>query len=184
MIGAVNEDEEMEVALIVIFAGFVALLMLRGDKIKKSRENVLNEMIRRENHEIKKLSYISYHGGLGALPKPQKLSLFLSDEYLMLMTNKGQFAKLPFNHCCRWELFDTKVKNERPRGSMLPGMPPFSSLKREFRHFIVAKYVDAISGDENNHVLIEHDDKEQRDAIFAQLFAAWDKNRRKIAAGT
>jgi len=123
-----------------------------------------------EHKEIKEISYVSYHGGVPELSKPQKLTLALSDDELLLVTNKGERATLPMRNWLKLEKFTTSRKHDVKQRSMVLWGPFNNAMfKDQIRHFIVINYRDDQNSNPDNHVLIEHGNQDERDKIFEEI---------------
>ncbi|MFB3924757.1 MAG: hypothetical protein ACE14T_01775 [Syntrophales bacterium] len=172
----------MIIAVIVLGMTFTVLFFY-GHRVLKIRQKQLEEIGRAEHEEVREISYVSYHGGLPELPKPQKLALALSNGNLFFITNKGERAKLPMDNCLKIEKFSTLRKHDVKRRSMVL-WGPFNNImfKDHIRHFIAINYRDGRSGSSDNNVLIEHADQDQRDVIFEEISESW-KNYRHSAPG-
>lgn len=165
-----------------VLAVTLAVLFFYGHQVLKKRKEQLEDIGRREGREIKEVSYVSYHGGLPALPKPQKLTVALSEGCLFLVTDKGEKGRLPMDTWIKVEKFTTLRKHDVKQRSMIL-WGPFNNVmfKDQIRHFVVINYRG--QGDEHpdNNLLIEHGNKDQRDAIFKEINESWEHYRRSAS---
>jgi hypothetical protein len=160
------------IAVVVIL--IVSLFYFRGKRIINLSEETIKKIGCQDNQEIEQVVYVSYHGGLPQIPKPQKLAIALSGSYLLFLTIKGRAEKLPFSRWSKVEQFTTLKKHAPKQRSMLL-FGPFNNLfsKDQKRHFIVIHYEDC--NEQENHVLIEHNDLNQLREIFEKLNAKWKR---------
>ncbi len=167
----------VRIAMIVLLMTF-AVLFFYGHRALKKRRERLEEIGRSEGREIKEVSYVSYHGGLSVLSKPQKLTVALSDGCLLLVTNKGERATLPMDTWLKLEKFSTLRKHDVKQRSMIL-WGPFNNVmfKDQVRHFIVINYRDPEGDHPDNNLLIEHGSQDQRDAIFKEINESWEYYR-------
>ncbi len=158
----------LAVAAVVLTA--LTILFFRGNKLIRLREEAVRKIGSGDNEAIETLAYVSYHGGLPEIPKPQKLTIALADSYLLLLTNKGEAGKSPFARWRKVEQFTTLRKHDpRQRSMVLWG--PFNNVifKDQKRHFIVINYLDRDGRD--NRLLIETGDVKKMKEIFGKLNA-------------
>jgi hypothetical protein len=163
---------------LLVFMATAAIILVNGNRILRKRRKYIETIA--EQEEIKELAYVSYHGGFPALPKPQKLTLAVSDKVLYFVTNDGQSVRFPMPCWQKLEKFTTKRKHDVKQRSMIL-WGPFNNVmfKDQIRHFITINFVDEQSGSPDNHVLIENGNPEQCDKIFNDLDGLW-KNYRQV----
>lgn len=166
------------IAVIVMIATFI-FFFFHGNRVLKKRRKLIEEIMENEHKEIREISYVAYHGGLAELSKPQKLTLALSDDELLLVTNKGEKASLPMRNWLKLEKFTTSRKHDVKQRSMVV-WGPFNNImfKDQIRHFIVINYRDDQDGSPDNHLLIEHGNPDERDKIFKEIEIALANFRR------
>ncbi|MDD5169616.1 MAG: hypothetical protein PHN75_12415 [Syntrophales bacterium] len=160
---------------LLVFMATAAILLVNGSRILKKRRKYIETIAEQEQEEIKELAYVAYHGGFPALPKPQKLTLAVSDKVLYFVTNDGQSVKFPMPCWRKLEKFTTKRKHDVKQRSMIL-WGPFNNVmfKDQIRHFITINFLDEQGSSPDNHVLIEHGNPEQRDQIFNELNNIWN----------
>jgi hypothetical protein len=162
----------------VIVLLIMSLIYFRGNRIIEVHEKTIRKIGCQDNQKIEKVAYVSYHGGLPKIPKPQKLALALSESYILFVTNKGQAEKLPFSRWNNVEQFTTQKKHNPIRRSMIL-QGPINDLffKDQKRHIIVIHCENC--NVQKNHVLIEHNDLNQLREIFEQLSTKWKSDGRQ-----
>jgi hypothetical protein len=168
-----------------VFASFVFTLVLlvtltvffyRGNRLMKSREELLERIGSEDNEHLETLGVMSYHGGFPEIPKPQKLTIGLGNSYLVLLTNKGAVGKSPLSCWQNIEHFSILVKHDPKQRSMVLWGPLNNIMfKDRKRHFITIKYEDP-DGQENN-LLLEYSSKEKLKEIFDKLNSRWKMHR-------
>jgi hypothetical protein len=170
-------------ALIVVFFIFIAtiaIIFMNGHRVLKIRKHI-NKLAQDERDEIQEVSYVSYHGGLFSLPKPQKLTLALSDDTLFFVTNDGFSVRFPMQTWLKLEKVDTSSKDDmKGRKKVFGGSVNQTIFKDQIRFFISINFWDKYSGNADNHVLIEHGNQDQRDGIFSKINTAWQNYRGSI----
>ena len=158
----------------VVLVATFAFFFFRGHLVLKKRQARIADIAREEGKDIREISHVSYHGGLPELPQPQKLTLALAPDALVLVSNRGQKVALPMREFMKLEKFTTKRKHDvKQRSMVLWG--PFNNImfKDQVRHFIVINYRRNGSGDADNHVLIESGTPGERDKVFAEIEKAF-----------
>lgn len=162
--------------LIMAAAVMLSLLILfyRGNKKLAFNKTVLENTARINHIDINNMVNVSYHGGYPHIPKPQKMYIGLSDEYLLLLTNEGATGKIYFD---KWNKIDKFTIRKEPdlKGRSIVLWGPFVSLlnKASIRHFVFVNYQD-INGQENN-ILIEHNDISKVQEIFERFSTSWEQ---------
>ncbi len=154
----------------IVFAAALVVIFIRGHRILKKREKRLEEIAREEQRDVRKLAYVAYHGGHPDLPVPQKLTAALTEDALVLVTNRGDKTVLPMQDWVKLEKFTTKRKHDvKQRSMVLWG--PFNNVmfKDQIRHFIVVNYRHGRNEDPDNHILIELGNPDERDKVFAEI---------------
>ncbi len=144
------------------------IIIYRGNRQIKCRDTILENMARIDNNEIEHIGYVSYQGGYPPIPKPQKLNIALSDDYLLMVTKEGIKGKVDYSRWIKCDKFTTK-KNPDLRGKSVVLWGPFLGifLKPKIRHFMVINYLD-VNREENN-ILIECKDLSELDLINEKL---------------
>lgn len=164
-----------------MFASFIFALVLlatfsvffyRGNKILKLREEQLEKFGSEDNEKVESLATMSYHGGFPEIPKPQKLTVGLGENYLVFLTSKGDFGKSSLSSWTNVEQFSILVKADSKQKSMVLYGPLNNIMfKDRQRHFITIKYQDR-DGQENN-ILLEYGNAEKLKEIFEKLKSRW-----------
>jgi len=164
----------MKAALLVCAVALAILCFLwyRGNRVLRRRDSFLEHIREVEQTELEYLDCIHYHGGLPEIPKPQKLNIAVSGAYLLLFSNAMRFGKVPFDRWHETEVFTTKRKQDPARLSIVT-WGPWSQLVRKdiVRHFMVIHYID--SENQDNHLLLEHPDRERLKELHERLSTAW-----------
>jgi len=161
-------------AVVVAYLGFLGY---RGKQALRRRESFFQHTCEIDKTELEYLGYISYHGGLPEIPKPQKLNIAVSKDYLMLFSQATRFGKVAFDRWHEIETFATKSKQEAVKQSlMLCGPLPHLLHKKEMvRHFIVVHYTDAEN--QENLLLIEHPNQERLKELHERLSSAYKNSQ-------
>ncbi len=148
----------------------------RGKQVLRRRESFFQRIRESDKTELEYLGYISYHGGLPEIPKPQKLNIAVSKDYLLLFSNTTRFGKVAFGRWHEIETFTTKRKQD-PRKQSLVLWGPLSHLlhKDTVRHFIVIHYID--TENQENHLLLEHPDQERLKELYERLSSAYKNSQ-------
>jgi hypothetical protein len=169
---------ETVVIIFTIASAWIAVLVHKGNKVVQRQEKLLKEIGAGDDKVIEPLSIVSYHGGFSELPIPQKLNIAVSDEYLLLSTNRGEYGKLPFRSWKKIEKFTTLRKHD-PKDRSMVLFGPFNNLlfKDSNRHFIAINHEDSAGQDSN--LLIEHGSVDRLDEIFEKLGSSYRKYRLK-----
>jgi hypothetical protein len=156
------------VLVCAVAAASLGFLGYRGNRTLRRRELFLQHMREIDNTELEYLGYISYHGGLPEIPKPQKLNVAVSKDYLLLFSNSTSFSKVAFDRWHSIDTFTTKRKQD-PRKKSLILWGPYTHLlhKDVLRHFIVIPYVDLEN--QENHLLLEHSSSEGAKELWERL---------------
>jgi len=165
---------ETFVIIFTIASGWIAILVHKGNKVVKRQQELIDQLAARDGTTIEQLSYVSYHGGFPDIPTPQKVNISLSDDYLVLATNKGECGKLPFSSWKKIETF-TSLRKHDPKDRSMVLFGPFNNLlfKDTMRHFIVINHEDCMGQD--NNLLIEHKDPKICGDIFRKLDSGFRK---------
>ena len=164
------------VLVCAVAAASLGFLGYRGNRTLRRRELFLQHMREIDNTELEYLGYISYHGGLPEIPKPQKLHIAVSRDYLLLFSNTTRFGKVAFDRWREIETFTTKRKQD-PRKQSIVLWGPLSHLlhKDIVRYFIVINYIDMEN--QENHLLLEHPDQERLKEIYERLSSAYKNSQ-------
>jgi len=158
--------------IIVIVSAVFVFFYYRGNRVLKLYEDTLKRIGIEENDQIDQLGYVSYHGGLPEIPRPQKLTIATSGRHLILITNQGEVGRSLFSQCRKIEYFTSFKKGEPKQQSMMIWGPLNPLLfKDQRRHFIVIYYRDSRSQD--NHILLEHSKLNELKEIFTKIDARW-----------
>jgi hypothetical protein len=159
---------ETFVIVFTIASGWIAFLVHKGNKVVKRQQELIDQLAARDGTTIERISCVSYHGGFPEIPTPQKVNISLSDGYLVLATNKGEFGKIPFSSWKKIESFASLRKHD-PKDRSMVLFGPFNNLlfKDTMRHFIVINHEDSMGQD--NNLLIEHKDPKICEEIFRRL---------------
>lgn len=151
------------------------VLTIRGDKKVKDKKKIFEEIKLKMKISAEILAFLSYHGGVPLIPKPQKLNVALADDGLLLFTNQGASGKIDFSCCKKVEKFSTR-KNPDLKGKSIVLWGPFVGLflRPKIRHFIVVKYKD-MRGLENN-LLLEAGDNKELESVFRKIYNGYNTN--------
>lgn len=165
---------ETAVIIITIASAWIAILVHKGNKVVKKQQELIDRISATDGKAIEQLSIVSYHGGFPDIPVPQKVHVSLSDDYLVLATNKGEYGKVPFSTWNKIETFTTNRKHD-PRDRSMVLFGPLNNIlfKDTVRHFIVINYDDKTGSD--NNLLIEHKDPKTCEELFSKLNSAFRK---------
>ncbi len=148
----------------------------RGKQALQRRESFFQHIRETDKTELEYLGYISYHGGLPEIPKPQKLHIAVSRDYLLLFPNTTRFGKVAFDRWREIETFTTKRKQDPRKQSIVLWGPLSHFLHKDIvRNFIVIHYIDA--EDQENHLLFEHPDPERLKEIYERLSSAYKNSQ-------
>lgn len=148
------------------------IIIYRGNKQVKCRDSILENMARVENSEIEHIGYLSYQGGFSQIPKPQKMNIALSDDYLVMVTKEGIKGKVDYARFRKCDKFTTKKHPDlRGRSIVLWGPLVGAFLKPKIRHFMVINYLD-INKEENN-ILLECKDANELEMINEKVEKTW-----------
>jgi hypothetical protein len=165
---------ETFVIVFTITSAWIALLVHKGNKVVKRQQELIERLATSDGTVIEPLSYVSYHGGFPDIPTPQKVNISLSDDYLVLATNKGEYGKILFSSWKKIETF-TSLRKHDPKDRSMVLFGPFNNLlfKDSVRHFIVINHEDSMGQD--NNLLIEHKDPKMCEEIFRKLDSGFRK---------
>jgi hypothetical protein len=169
----------MKTVLLVcaIAVAYLAFLGYRGKQALRRRESFFQHIREIDKTELEYLGYISYHGGLPEIPKPQKLNIAVSKDYLMLFSQATRFGKVAFDRWHEIETFTTKREQDTRKQSLMLWGPLSHLLHKDMmRHFIVVHYTDAENQD--NHLLIEHPNQERLKELYERLSSAYKESQR------
>lgn len=136
--------------------GIIAMLwiLFRGNKIIKARDRLLKENTRIENIDDKDVYYLSYHGGIPRISKPQKLYIALTNKYILFFNDKGAKEKIFFESCSKIDQFVTSHKPDlKGKSIVLWGPLAGLFLTVKFRYYIIIEYMDI--NYEKNNILFE-----------------------------
>jgi len=161
-------------AVVVAYLGFVGY---RGKRALRRRESLFQHIREIDKTELEYLGYISYHGGLPEIPKPQKLNIAVSKDYLLLFSNAARFGKVAFDRWHEIETFTTKRQQDPGKQSLMLWGPLYHLLQKKdmVRHFIVVHYTDAEN--QENHLLIEHPNQERLKELYERLSSAYKNSQ-------
>jgi hypothetical protein len=163
------------VCTIVVIACF-AFFGYRGKQALQRRKSFLQHISEIDETELEYLDYVSYHGGLLEIPKPQKLNTAVAQDYLLLFSNPTRFHKVAFGRWLDIETFTTKPKHDDNKQSLVL-WGAWSHLRHGdiVRHFIVIHYIDAEN--QENHLLLEHPNPERLKDLYERLSAAYKNSQ-------
>jgi hypothetical protein len=148
----------------------------RGKQVLQRRESFFQRIRESDKTELEYLGYISYHGGLPEIPKPQKLNIAVSIDSLLLFSDTTRFVKVAFGRWHEIETFTTKRKQDPRKQSLVLWGPLSHLLHRDVvRHFIVIHYID--TENQENHLLLEHPDQERLKEIYERLSSAYKNSQ-------
>jgi hypothetical protein len=165
---------ETVVIIFTIASAWIAVLVHKGNRVVKRQQELIRQLAVADGKAIEELSFVSYHGGLPAIPIPQKINLALSDDYLVLVTNKGEYGKVPFSSWKKIETFTTLRKHD-PKDRSMVLFGPFNNLlfKDAVRHFIAINHED--SNGQDNNLLLEHKDPKVCEDLYMKLDSGFRK---------
>lgn len=170
----------VKIALLVCAIVVVACLGFfgyRGSHALKRRKSFLQHICETGKTEVEYLDYISYHGGLPEIPKPQKLNIAVAQDYLLLFSNETRVCKVAFGRWHDIETFTTKLKHDPRKQSLVLWGPLSHLLHRDIvRHFMVIHYID--TEDQENHLLLEHPNQERLKELYERLSSAYKNSQR------
>lgn len=148
------------------------VIIYRGNKQVKDRDAILENVTRIENCEIEHIGYFSYHGGYPQIPKPQKMNIALSDDYLLMVTKEGIKGKVDYARFRKCYKFTTK-KHPDLRGRSVVLWGPFLGifLKPKIKHFMVINYLDI--NEEENNILLECKEPNELEMINEKVEKSW-----------
>jgi hypothetical protein len=160
--------------VVVAYLGFLGY---RGKQALRRRDSFFQHIREIDKTQLEYLGYISYHGGLPEIPKPQKLNIAVSKDYLMLFSKTTRFGKVAFDRWHEIETFATKPKQEAVKQSLMLWGPLTHLLHKKdmVRHFIVVHYTDAEN--QENHLLIEHPNQERLKVLYERLYSAYKNSQ-------
>ena len=152
----------------------IAWAWYRGDRLMKAREKLLNETTRIENIPDKDVYTLSYHGGIPKMPNPQKLSIALTNEYMLMFNDKGDKEKVYFSDCYKIDKIVTRHDPDlKGKSIVLWGPLVGFFLKVKFRYYIVMEYND--SANNTNNILIECEE-----GLHKTLYVAFNERFKNI----
>ena len=156
------------IALIVTIPFLIFIIMIyRGHKVFRMREAILKKIENEGNEILGQPEYVSYHGGYPDIPKPQKLSIAMSNEYLFFITNRGEIGRSIIKRWHKIETFSTSGKCICNQRSSFLSYPSNIISSGRIRNFIDIHYTD--SNDNDNHILIEPNNSNQLKFILNTL---------------
>jgi len=164
----------METALLVcaIAVACLGFFGYRGQRVLQRRESFFQHIRKIDKTELEYLGSISYHGGLPEIPKPQKLNIAVSKDYLLLFSNTTRFCKVAFGRWHDIETFTTRRKKDARKQSLVMWGSMSHLLHKDMvRHFIVVHYID--TENQENHLLLDHPDKERLKELYERLSSAY-----------
>ncbi|EHQ89413.1 hypothetical protein [Desulfosporosinus youngiae] len=158
--------------------GGIAIIVIgwtwyRGNNMIKSRESLICEITRVGNINAKDIYYLSYHGGVPAIPKPQKLNIAIANQYILLFNDKGDNEKIYFRSFRKIDKLTTR-KGPNLKGKSIVLWGPFVGLflQVKLRYFIIIEYLD--SNNQNNNILFECDLKGHKD-LYDKIYGYYNK---------
>ena len=169
----------MKTALLVcaiVVVACLGFLGCRGQRTLQRRKSFFQHISEINKTELEYLDYISYHGGLPEIPKPQKLNIAVAQDYLLLFPDATHFCKVAFGRWHDIETFTTKLKHDPKKQSLVLWGPVSHLLHRDIvRHFIVIHYVDVEN--QENHLLLEHPNPERLKELYERLSSAYKSSQ-------
>jgi hypothetical protein len=168
----------MKMVLLVcaILAAYVGIVGYFRKQALMRRESFLQHVRATDKTVLEYLGYIPYHGGLPEVPKPQKLHIAVSTDYLLLFSNTLHFGKIPFGRWHDIETFTTKLRHDAKKQSLVLWGPLSHLLRRDIvRHFIVIHYTDV--EDQENHLLLEHPNQGRLKELYERLSSAYENSQ-------
>jgi hypothetical protein len=160
----------------IVMVACLGFFGFRGTRAIQRRELFFQHICEIDKTELEYLDYVSYHGGLPEIPKPQKLNIAVSRDYLLLFSNTIRFCKVAFGRWQDIETFTTKL--DAKKQSLVLWGPLSPLLHRDtVRHFIVIHYIDAEN--QENHLLLEHPNPERLKELYERLSSEHKSFRRK-----
>ena len=163
-------------AFAIVAAACLGFLSYRGKQVLQRRKSFFQHISEIDKTEPEYLDYISYHGGLPEIPKPQKLHIAVAKDYLLLFSNPTLFCKVVFGRWHGIETFTTKRKHDPKKQSLVLWGPLSHFLHRDIvRHFIVIHYIDVEN--QENHLLLEHPNPERLQEIYERLSSAYKNSQ-------
>jgi len=168
----------METLLLIcgIAVAYIGFLGYREKQAIQRRESFFQHIHEIDKTELEYLGSISYHGGLPEIPRPQKLNIAVSRDYLLLFSNTTRFCKVAFDRWHDIETFTTKRKQDaRKQSLVLWGSLSHLLHKDMLRHFIVVHYID--SENQENHLLLEHPNQEKLKEFYERLSSAYKNSQ-------
>ncbi len=156
----------------VLVAACLSFFGYRGKQALERRKSFFQHISEIDETELEYLDYISYHGGLPEIPKPQKLNIAVAKDYLLLFSNPTRFCKVAFGRWQDIETFSTKLKKDPRKQSIVLWGPLSHLLNRDIdRHFLVIHYIDV--EDQENHLLLEYPNPERLKEVYERLSSAY-----------
>ena len=166
--------------VLAILVTAIGALFFRGNRILRLREETWKKLEAQSGKKVDVLGVVDYHGGFPQIPKPQKLTVALTDDEIVLRTRKGQEEVLSYGLWKKIEKFTTLTKQD-PKKKSLVLWGPLSNLlfADRRRHFIVVKYQDR--NDQDNNLLTEYGTPDQMNASFEKMNDGWNQYRRRAS---
>ena len=103
----------------IVVAACLSFFGYRGKQALERRKSFFEHISEIDETELEYLDYISYHGGLPEIPKPQKLNIAVAKDYLLLFSNPTRFCKVAFGRWRDIETFSTKLKKDPRKQSLV-----------------------------------------------------------------
>lgn len=170
----------METVLLVCAVTVASLCFFgcRGSREIHRRELFFQHMREIDKTDLEYLDYVSYHGGLPEIARPQKLNIAVSRDYLLLFSNTTRFCKVALGRWHDIETFTTKLKYDPKKQSLILWGPLSHLLHKDMsRHFIVIRYVD--TENQENHLLLQHSSQKRLKELYERLSSEHKSFQRK-----
>ncbi len=152
---------------------FIGWTWYRGNKMIKSRESLIRENTKLENIDHKDIYYLSYHGGIPSIPKPQKLYIAIANQHILFFNDKGDNEKVYFES---FRMIDNVVTRKNPnlKGKSIVLWGPFIGLflTVKIRYYIIIEYIDSKNND--NNILLECDSKDYK-PLYDKIYGCYNK---------
>lgn len=167
--------------------GGVALIFLgwtwyRGNKTIKFRESLIRENTKLENIDDKDIYYLSYHGGIPSIPKPQKLYVAIANQYILFFNDEGNSVKI----CSEsFRMIDNVVTKKKPnlKGKSIILWGPFIGffLTVKLRYYIIVEYID--SNNHDNNILLECESQSHKQ-LYNRICGFYNKSKNQLNTPT
>ena len=159
-----------------IFLLFLVVAYFRGDQKFKNSQKADSLII--EQIDNIKAGEVTYQGGFPSMPKPARVTVGVSDDYVVMYDIEGTWGKVDFAKVKNIEKFTTRKRPDTKGRSFVLWGPfvPFL-LRAKTNHFIVINYIDV--NHEENNVLFQSNKAAQINKVFEEISSRWDKYKQK-----